>query len=174
RGKIEGTLIANMSAAHTFGFLIERAFNHTANRVQRHLIGKVMRICKEAVWAGLCSVLLSGATAYAQDLGLPESGGPDRVLGRWRFTDTNWLGDNGVAPRAYTNILNVVASDGNGNALQVDSTNAAFLKYNLTESTGSNNIALTRGTVALWLKASWSGTNQGGAGPGVAARVMEV
>src|SRR5580704_11268813 len=56
---------------------------------------------------------------------------PGYWLDSWSFEDTNWDSDFGFAPLSYTNIVPV--PDWDGNALQVDATNAAWLTYNLVE-----------------------------------------
>ena len=87
------------------------------------------------------------------------------LLNSWSFTDTtNWTSDLGYAPMSFTNLA--VSALGNGSALVVDSTNAAWLQYKVTESDGTNNLALTQGSVMFWFAPNWSSTNQGGTGPG--------
>lgn len=49
-------------------------------------------------------------------------------LDSWSFDDTNWLSDSGFAPVSFANLNNPPSFD--GNCLQVDSTNAAWLQYN--------------------------------------------
>src|SRR6185295_16546375 len=84
-------------------------------------------------------------------------------LNNWSFYDTtNWYSDLGYAPVSFTNLT---ASDlGNGTALVLDSTNAAWLHYKKTESDGTNNLTVDRGSLMLWFSPSWSGTNEGGNG----------
>lgn len=48
-------------------------------------------------------------------------------LDTWSFNDTNWLSDLGYVPVSFTNLNNPPGFD--GNALQVDSTNVAWLPY---------------------------------------------
>jgi hypothetical protein len=56
---------------------------------------------------------------------------PGYWMDSWSFEDTNWDSDFGFPPLSYTNIVQV--PDWDGNALQVDTTNAAWLTYNLVE-----------------------------------------
>src|SRR5271163_1883184 len=51
-------------------------------------------------------------------------------------------------------------------SLIVDSTNAAWLQYNVCESDGTTNLTVNTGSVTLWFAPSWSSTNAGGSGPG--------
>ena len=91
----------------------------------------------------------------------------------WRFDTTNWLGEEGQAPLAFTN-LQMVGS-WSTNAVQVDSTNAAFLRYRDVESNATANINLRAGTVRFWFKPDWtSSTISGGTGPGNDGRLIEM
>jgi hypothetical protein len=56
----------------------------------------------------------------------------------------------------------------------LDSTNAAWLHYNITENDGTNHFKVERGSVMFWFAPNWSGTNQGGMGPGEWSRLIEV
>src|SRR5437867_2164628 len=83
----------------------------------------------------------------------------------WSFTSTNWLNDwHGHPPVSYTNLVKVPGG-GDGTALLLDSTNAAWLQYRVVEADNSTNLALSAGSLLLWVSPTWSGTNQGGAGP---------
>ena len=52
-------------------------------------------------------------------------------LDGWLFSNTNWLSWSGYPPLAFTNLLNVQGGD--GNCLELNSTNPAFLRYNVVE-----------------------------------------
>jgi hypothetical protein len=56
----------------------------------------------------------------------------------------------------------------------LDSTNAAWLQYNVTESDGTNHLTVDCGSVMFWFAPAWSGTNEGGSGPGQWGRLIEV
>lgn len=88
-------------------------------------------------------------------------------LDTWQFSDTNWLSTLGYAPVSFTNIINVTGA-GDGNALLLDTTNSnpAFLFYNAVETNGTTNIICSEGSITFWFNPDWSGTNQGGTGPG--------
>jgi len=91
----------------------------------------------------------------------------------WSFNDTNnWTSDAGYAPVSFTNLASTPL--GEGTAVVVDSTDPAWLHYNVTESSGTNNLRVDVGSVMLWFAPSWSGTNQGGTGPGNWGRLLEV
>jgi hypothetical protein len=61
-----------------------------------------------------------------------------------------------------------------GTAVVVDdSTNAAWLQYNVWEKDGTTNLTVAVGSVLLWFAPDWSSQSQGGAGPGVWGRLIE-
>lgn len=100
---------------------------------------------------------------------LPPVGWP---LEWWRFDDTHLLTTRGYAPVSFTNLT--LVPDWNTNALQVDSTNPAWLQYNVVESDGHTNLPIEYGSVRFWFLPNWSSTNQGGTGPGVWGRLIDV
>jgi len=98
-----------------------------------------------------------------------------KPLNSWSFNDTNnWTSDNGYAPVSFTNLA--FSHLGNGASLIADSTNAAWLNYNICEPTnGATNLTLDVGSVMFWFApGSWSSTNAGGNGPGEWGRLLEV
>jgi hypothetical protein len=99
---------------------------------------------------------------------IPE---PMYLLNGYLFQDTNWLSIYGDQPLSYTNIDLVPTWDGNG--LQVDSSDPAWLSYTF-ESDGYPNLFLTNGTIRGWFLGNWSGTNLGGTGPEVWSRIIDV
>ncbi len=111
-------------------------------------------------------LLLFVGNIPAQNL-MPTS--PNVQLGTWSFNDTSWYSDLGYAPISFTNLANPPSFE--GNALQVDATNAAaWLGYNIVESNGTTNLTLDRGTIELWFLPDWNS----GAGPGDWGRLIEV
>jgi alpha-tubulin suppressor-like RCC1 family protein len=85
-------------------------------------------------------------------------------LGYWRFDNTNtWVGDAGQLPLQVSNLVGVSSWD--TNAVKINSTNAAILKYRDAETNGNANINLLNGTIRFWFKPDWSSTNVGGTGP---------
>jgi hypothetical protein len=95
-------------------------------------------------------------------------------LDSWSFRDSvNWTSDKGYAPVSFTNLD--FSYLGNGASLVVDSTNQAWLQYNVYENDGKTNLTVDAGTVMFWFApSSWSSTNQGGTGPGEYGRLLEV
>lgn len=94
-------------------------------------------------------------------------------LDAWSFYDhTNWISDLGYRPVSFTNLD--FSMLGNGASLVVDSTNPAWLQYNVYEANGSTNLTVDIGSVTFWFAPSWSSTNQGGTGPGEWGRLLEV
>ncbi len=91
----------------------------------------------------------------------------------WKFDDTNWLTTIGYAPISFTNLA--LVPDWDNNAVQVDTTNSpAWLQYAVVEPDGHTNLPLIYGSVRFWFLPNWSSTNQGGTGPGVWSRLIDV
>jgi hypothetical protein len=112
---------------------------------------------------------------------LPPAGGGGGTkytpLNSWSFTDTNgWTSDGGtppVSPVSFTNVSGLFFGD--GNSLIVDSTNPAWVQYNVIETNGATtNLALDVGSIYFWFAPAWTSADQGGNGPGVYARLIEV
>lgn len=94
-------------------------------------------------------------------------------LGYFRFDNTNTLaGSAGQLPLLKTNITSV--SSWSTNAVLVDLTNTAVLKYRGVETNGGANILCKQGTVSLWIKPDWSSPMAGGAGPQNEGRMIEI
>ena len=99
--------------------------------------------------------------------------GPGRtLLDSWSFrTSYPWTSDFGYTPVSY-NYLDY-SYIGNGASLVVDSTNQAWLQYNVLESDGTTNLTVDTGTVMFWFAPNWSSVSLGGTGPGGYARLLE-
>ena len=98
---------------------------------------------------------------------------PDALLNSWSFNDTNnWTSDNGYAPVSFTNITSGFWGD--DTSLAFNGNSPAWLQYNVMESDGTTNLTVDQGSVILWFAPNWSGTNQGGTGPGLWGRLIEV
>jgi len=117
------------------------------------------------VWGLLLSLLLSNIAVKAQ---LPLPPDPDIQLDSWSFNDTNWLSDLGYPPLSFANLNNPPGFD--GNALQVDSTNAAWLQYNIVELDGTTNLTFREGSIEFWILPDWNS----GTGPGDWGRLIDV
>src|SRR5580704_6379377 len=83
-------------------------------------------------------LILFSAAAIAGRAQPPLPPDPYAQLCTWSFDDTNWYSDLGYPPVSFSNLNNPPSFD--GNALQVDSTNAAWLQYNIVEDDGTNNL----------------------------------
>jgi hypothetical protein len=104
----------------------------------------------------------------------PGTNNPTYIpLDTFSFNDTNnWTSDAGYYPVSFTNLT---ASDlGDGSALVVNSTNPAWLQYNVVETNGATNLTVDVGSVTFWFAPAWASTNQGGSGPGEWGRLLEV
>ncbi len=106
---------------------------------------------------------------------VPSPGDPPTYdwLDNWTFNNTNtWTSEIGHAPVSFTNLE--VSPLGNGSALFLDNTNGAWLQYNVFETNGVTNLTVNEGTLMFWFAPNWTGTNQGGNGPGQWGRLIEV
>jgi hypothetical protein len=102
---------------------------------------------------------------------MPDEG--TNFLSGWSFSDpSNWPSIFGYTPVSFTNLNS--SSLGNGTALVLDHTNAAWLLYHTIESDGHTNLTVDRGTVLFWFAPHWASTNEGGSGPGAWGRLIEV
>lgn len=99
-------------------------------------------------------------------------------LESWYFEDTNtWQNAFGFNPVTFANLSSSPLGD--GQAVVVDSSNQAFLQYNVYEADGTTNLAVDQGTVLFWYAPNWAGTNNDldyliGSGPGEWGRLLEV
>lgn len=119
-------------------------------------------------------ILLSALAGLvqAQPLPPPITNTPP-WLDSWSFDDTNaWTSDLGYAPVSFTNLSSSYL--GEYSAVVVDSTNQAWLQYNVCETNGTTNLTVDQGGVMFWFAPYWSGTNEGGTGPGEWGRLLEV
>ena len=91
----------------------------------------------------------------------------------WSFSNTNtWQTELGYSPVSYTNLG--VSCLGDGTSVVVDdSTNAAWLQYNVWESDGYTNLTVDVGSAMLWFAPDWSSQSQGGTGPGTWGPLIE-
>ena len=122
--------------------------------------------------AGFVLVLTAAAIGVAR-ADIPNPGDPPPWLDYWSFSDTNtWGSDAGHAPVSFTNLAGSLLGD--GTALDLNSTNAAWLRYKVNENGGATNLTVDRGSVMLWFVPSWAGTNLDGTGPGDWGRLIEV
>jgi hypothetical protein len=92
------------------------------------------------------------------------------MLGYWRFNTNSWVGEQGQHPIVATN-LQLVAS-WSTNAVLIDTTNLANLKYHDIETNANANIDCRNGSVSFWFSPDWSSSN----GPGGTndARLIEL
>ena len=124
---------------------------------------------------GILSVLLSltqlfmGNASAQNDESQNFAITPD-LLDYWEFNNTNWLSDWGYSPRSFTNIDNVAGWD--GNALQVDNSDAAWLQYN-AENDGWPALTCDQGALRFWFQPNWDSGSLGGSGPGDWGRFID-
>ena len=109
---------------------------------------------------------------------MPSGGNTNQtILDSWSFSDTNnWTTDQGFYPISHTNIA--VSYAGPGNSLLIDSSDDAWLRYNIVETSGATNLQIeSEGSLMFWFFPNWassSNTTETGYGPGVAGRFIEV
>jgi hypothetical protein len=128
-----------------------------------------------SVPAIVAAIFLFGAANGLAQLLPPGGGGglTNAPLASWSFNDTNsWADDASNAPVSFTNITG--SWFGNGTSMTLDSTNPAWLKYNVYEPTGATNLTVDQGSFFVWFAPAWAGTNEGGNGPGQYGRLLEV
>jgi len=127
----------------------------------------LQRPCRRLVHAFtpvLFAVLLLPLPAFCQPAPSTNSYS-NPWLDYWSFSDTNgWTTELGYAPVSFTNLG--VSYLGDGASLVVDSTNAAWLQYNIVEDDGTTILTVNVGSLMLWFAPDWSSQSQGGIGPG--------
>jgi hypothetical protein len=140
------------------------------------LVWKSRRLIHDAIV--LLAIITSWMTCVNSPAQTPPGGGGGSSpvytpLNSWSFHDhTNWTSDRGYSPVSFTNLN--FSTLGLGAALVVDTNVPAWLRFNVVESSGTNNLAVNQGSVLFWFASgSWSSTNAGGAGPGEWARLLE-
>ncbi len=97
--------------------------------------------------------LIAANTSFGQTAPPTPPIPPGRMLDAWEFTDTNFLSIFKAAPVSLTNVA--LVESWNGNSLQVDSTNAAWITYAMVETDGRTNLDL-QGTATMWFSGDWS------------------
>ncbi len=106
----------------------------------------------------------------AQELPPPN---PFDPICSWTFSDIDgWSNDLGYKPISHTNLFS--SEFGDGTALVVNSTNAAWLRFKVNESDGTTNLVVNPGSLLMWFAPIWSSTNVGGTGPGTWGRFIDV
>jgi hypothetical protein len=99
------------------------------------------------------------------------------LLDSWAFWDIKgWTSDYGYAPVSFTNLAVSDLGDAYSSmrSVVVDSTNAAWLQYNVVETNGRPNLTVNQGTVTMWFAPDWASTNAGGFGPGSWGQLIDV
>jgi len=123
-------------------------------------------------FGGILALLLFSPLLGVVQSGIPDPDDPPPWLEYWTFDNTNtWITSKGYLPVGFTNVG--VSDLGEWYAPILDSTNAAWLHYNVTES-GTNHLKVDFGSVMFWFAPNWSSTNTGGTGPGEWSRLIEV
>ena len=94
-------------------------------------------------------------------------------LAYFPFDNTNtWVGNAGQLPLLVTNIVGVPSWS--TNAVLIDGTTGAILKYRDVETNGNANINLRNGTIRFWFKPDWNSADAGGSGPQTEGRLLEI
>jgi hypothetical protein len=116
-------------------------------------------------------VLFSAFLARAQFF--PSYILPTAPLNAWSCSDpVYWTSDYGTFPWSFTNLASSYRGD--GSSLAVDSNSPAWLRFRVTESGGTTNLAVDTGTVMFWFAPDWSSASSGGNGPGTFGRLLEI
>lgn len=86
------------------------------------------------------------------------------LLARWTFNNTNtWAGERGQLPLSAAYIWGIPSP--RSNAVVINHTNGAYLKYREVEADGQANFNCQRGTLRFWFKPAWGSVSTGGSGP---------
>lgn len=117
-----------------------------------------------SLWAIIVFLLSFVPAGRAQ---LPAPPDPFYQLNAWYFLAPDWLSTAGDGPLSFTNVNNPPSFD--GNALQVDSTNAAWMEYPI-EDAYATNLNFKVGSVECWVLPDWNS----GTGPGDWGRLIDV
>lgn len=132
-------------------------------------VGKFGGLWRHALLIMLCALSPKAVQAVFP----PGNTNLSNTLETWSFNDTTgWTNDHGFAPISFTNLNSSIL--GNGSCLVLDSTNSAWLQYNITEASGTNNLTLAQGTIMGWFAPNWIDVNSGGTGPGQFGRFIDV
>ena len=122
------------------------------------------RFCRPG-WIILLLTLVFSAQLLAQ-ISPPTNSYSRPWMDYWSFSNTNtWQTDLGYSPLSYANLGVSLLGDGTSVVVD-DSTNAAWLQYNVWESDGTTNLTVDIGSVMLWFAPDWASQSQGGDGPG--------
>jgi hypothetical protein len=119
------------------------------------------------LWPAFCHAALDPGDGF---------GGPtNEPLNSWSFyNSSNWVSDYDYPPIDFTNLS--YSALGNGRSLVVDSSETAWLHYNVYEADGNTNLTVREGSITMWFAPNWNsvGDTNGGAGPGDYGRLFEV
>jgi hypothetical protein len=146
---------------------------------------KTIRMLNAPFWRGILTITLLAIALFhvasnGRAQGLPGGGSGTNQptytpLDSWYFEDTNsWPSAYGFNSISFTNLS--ASPLGDDLAVVVDSTNQAWLQYNVYEADGTTNLTVDTGSITFWFAPDWSSTNDanGGYGPGVSGRLLEV
>jgi hypothetical protein len=138
-------------------------------------MNKILVRVRRGLAAGILALLGVAASLNAVAQPAPSTNSnPNPWLDYWSFEDTNtWETALGYPAVSFTNLAVWVVGDGNAVVVD-DSTNAAWLQYNVWEADGTTNLTVDVGSVAMWFApSSWSSQDQGGTGPQCWAPLIE-
>src|SRR5439155_5579140 len=94
-----------------------------------------------------------------------------QFLDIWKFNDTNLLSGVGFPPRNALGLYSVTSFSDNAVWLPGPS---SLLQYNEVETNGLTNITCDSGALEFWFRPDWTSANNGGSGPGIPARLVEL
>ena len=85
-------------------------------------------------------------------------------LSYFEFDENSWFASRRYAPLEASNLQ--LVPGWSSNAVSVDSSSPAILRYRDIEADGHTNFLAHRGSLRLWFKPNWSSMSWGGSGPG--------
>ena len=116
-------------------------------------------------------ILCAAGSAFA-DPRPPLPPFPEQVLSRWRFNDTEEWSSKGTAPISVQNVQWL--ESWSGHSVLMAGTEPSLLAWPLVTPDGHTNLAPAYGTLRFWFAPNWTSANEGGAGPGTEARLLEL
>ena len=136
--------------------------------LQRNSILEASTSVSACALAFACLVLCAAAPRICFADGPPALPACD-LLGCWEFDNTNYLTTEQFGPVARANVSLVPTSWTGEYAVEINSPNPAYLKYNVVETNNHSNLSWFGWDGLVWLYPYWSSANRGGHGPGTSA-----
>lgn len=86
------------------------------------------------------------------------------MLGKWRFNEASWMGEQGQLPKGSPLNARLVAG-WSGGGIELDHPSGAYIKYRDVEADNTANINGRKWTIRFWFRPNWASASVGGGGP---------